>query len=166
MHFRSTYLGDYAPSAGHPPGAVESRVAVVSWLATSIPSGLGLWWLVPMWAVMAAIAIAALVIRHGRPWRRDAAVVTLCMSGCAIAAFIPPAYFEGIAETRHLIGSNLASALAVLASVVLVASLVHQAAARWWRFRRRRARLPSTPGLAASEVVLVTVRVTDGPSGD
>lgn len=162
MHFRSTYLGSYAPSAGHPPGAVESRVAVVSWLATSIPSGLGLWWLVPMWTVMAAIAVTALVMRHGRPWRRDGAVVALCMTGCAVAAFIPPAYFEGVAETRHLVGSNLASALAVLVSVALVISLVHQAAARWSQSWRRRAQPPGRPGLAAADVL----RAAAGPSGD
>lgn len=129
MHFRVTYLGDYPPSAGHPPGATESRVAVVTWLAKSIPSGAGLWWLVPMWVVMAAIAIAALVMRHGRPWRRDGAVVVLCMTGCAVTAFIPPAFFEGIATTRHMVGSNLASALAVLMTIALAVSMVRQAAA-------------------------------------
>jgi hypothetical protein len=130
MHFRVTYLGDYPPSAGHPPGAVESRVAVLTWLVKSIPSGYGLWWLVPMWVVMAAIAIAALVMRDRPPWHRDGAVVVLCMTGCAMAAFIPPAFFEGIATTRHMVGSNLASAIAVLTTAALAISMSSQAVRR------------------------------------
>ncbi|HXP20193.1 MAG TPA: hypothetical protein VN840_11170 [Streptosporangiaceae bacterium] len=130
LHFRVTYLGDFPPSAGHPAGAVESRVAVLTWLVKSIPAGYGLWWLVPMWAIMAAIAIAALVMRPRRPWRRDGAVVAACMTGCAIAAFIPPAFFEGIATTRHMVGSNLASALAVLMSSALAISMAREAVVR------------------------------------
>jgi Na+/H+ antiporter NhaC len=34
------------------------------------------------------------------------------MTGCAMAAFIPPAYFAGISTTGHMVGSNLATLLA------------------------------------------------------
>jgi hypothetical protein len=130
MHFRVTFLGNYPPSAGHPPGALENRVEVVTWLVISIPSSLGLWLLLPLWAATAAIAIGALRLRLGGPWRREGAVVALCMTGCAIAAFIPPAYFAGISNTRHLVGSNLATLLAVLTGVALALSMARQAIAR------------------------------------
>ena len=161
MDFRVTYLGNFAPGSGHRPGALEHRVQVVSWLVRRIPARFGLWWLVPLWAVMAAIAIGALraerrSARQGpaaprdarRPaprdgnevtpsdraasqvsgsWRRDAAVLVLCMTGCAIAAFIPAAYFDGISTTRHMIGMNLSTALAVPLSVTLALSMLIRA---------------------------------------
>ena len=126
---RVTYLGDYAPSAGHPPGATESRVAVLTWLAHRLPKHLGLLWYVPLWTTMALIAIAALFVPHGRIWRRDGAVLVLCMTGCAIAAFIPVAYFDGISTTRHMAGMNMATSLAGLISIALVISMMHQALA-------------------------------------
>jgi hypothetical protein len=123
LQFRVTTLGDYPPSAGHHPGATESRVTVLTWLVRRIPSGLGLLWLLPLWGVMTAVAIVA--IRRGRavPWRRDGAVLVLCMIGCAVVAFIPPAYFAGISTTRHMVGMNLATALAFVVSAALVASI-------------------------------------------
>ena len=124
---RVTYLGDYAPSAGHPPGATESRVVVLTWLMHRLPRHLGLLWYVPLWTMMALIAIAALFVPHGGAWRRDGAVLVLCMTGCAIAAFIPVAYFDGISTTRHMAGMNMATALAVPISIALVISMVHQA---------------------------------------
>lgn len=60
QQFRVTSLGDYAPSAGHPPGTTESRVTMVTWLMSELPPGLGLLWLLPLWAVMTAVAIVAL----------------------------------------------------------------------------------------------------------
>lgn len=131
LQFRITTLGDYPPSAGHPPGATESRVTVVTWLVRRIPSRLGLLVLLPLWAAMTAVAIVA--IRRGRavPWRRDGAVLVLCMIGCAVAAFIPPAYFAGISTTRHMVGMNLATALAFVVSVALACSI-------WQRPRRVR----------------------------
>lgn len=131
LQFRITTLGDYPPSAGHPPGATESRVTVVTWLVRRIPSRLGLLVLFPLWAAMTAVAIVA--IRRGRavPWRRDGAVLVLCMIGCAVAAFIPPAYFAGISTTRHMVGMNLATALAFVVSVALACSI-------WQRPRRVR----------------------------
>jgi hypothetical protein len=125
MQFRVTTLGDYPPSAGLAPGATESRVAVLTWLMRQLPSGLGLLWLIPLWAVMAAVAIVALV-RRRVAWHRDGAILVLCMTGCAIAAFIPPAYFAGISTTRHMVGMNLATALALVVSVALAASLAGQ----------------------------------------
>jgi hypothetical protein len=130
---RVAYLGDYAPSAGHPPGATESRVVVLTWLMHRLPRHLGLLWYVPLWAMMVLIAIAALFVPHGGAWRRDGAVLVLCMTGCAIAAFIPVAYFDGISTTRHMAGMNMATALAVLISIALVISMVHQAITHTWQ---------------------------------
>jgi hypothetical protein len=127
LHFRVTYLGDYPPSAGHPPGTVESRVTVLTWLVRHMPTGLGLWWLIVLWAGSIAIAVVALIMRRGSAWRHDGAVVVACMTGCAFVAFIPPAFSEGIATTRHMVGSNLASALAILIAVALAFSLAYQA---------------------------------------
>jgi hypothetical protein len=56
--------------------------------------------------------------------------MVLCMTGCAIAAFIPPAYFDGISTTRHMVGMNLATALALAISIALAASMILQALAR------------------------------------
>jgi hypothetical protein len=125
--FRVNALGDYPPAAGHQPGAVESRVIVVTWLMHRLPRHLGLLWLVPLWTAMAAVAIAALIRRRRSRWHRDGAVLVLCMTGCAIAAFIPPAYFDGISTTRHMIGMNLATVLAFAISIALAASMILQA---------------------------------------
>jgi hypothetical protein len=130
QQFRVTTLGNYPPGAGHPPGAYESRVIVVTWLMHRLPPRLGLLWLVPLWLAMTAVAIAALFRRRRRPWHRDGAVVVLCMTGCAFAAFIPPAFFDGISTTRHMVGMNLATALAFTISVALAASMLYQALAR------------------------------------
>jgi hypothetical protein len=136
QRFRVAYLGDYAPSAGHPPGATESRVVVLTWLMHRLPQHLGLLWYVPLWTMMALTALAALFVPHGGAWRRDGAVLVLCMTGCAIAAFIPVAYFDGISTTRHMVGMNTATALAVPISIALVISMMYQALSRT---RQRRA---------------------------
>lgn len=127
LDFRERYLGNYAPNAGHPPGALEGRVQVVSWLVQAIPSYLGLWWLLPLWAAMAAVAVAALSRRDGAPWCGDGAVLVLCMTGCAVAAFAPAAYFDRSSTTRHLLGSNLATALAFTISAALAFAMLRQA---------------------------------------
>jgi hypothetical protein len=119
---RVTTLGDYPPSAGHPPGTPESRVTVVTWLMRRLPAGLGLAWYLPLWVVMTALA-AFCMARRRRGWHADAAALVLCMIGCAMAAFIPPAYFAGISTTRHMVGMNLATALAFVASVALAVSV-------------------------------------------
>jgi hypothetical protein len=129
MQFRVATLGDYPPSAGLPRGATESRVVVLTWLVRKLPSGLGLLWLIPLWVVMAAVALVALVRRRAA-WHRDGAILVLCMTGCAIAAFIPPAYFAGISTTRHMVGMNLATALALVVGVALAVSMAGQALAR------------------------------------
>jgi hypothetical protein len=129
--FRVTTLGDYPPGSGHPRGAVESRVVVVTWLVHLLPPGLGLLWFIPLWAVMAAVAIAGLRRRGAAlAWHRDGAVLVLCMTGCAVAAFIPPAYFAGISTTRHMVGTNLATALAFPVAVALAVSMIRAALAR------------------------------------
>ena len=93
----------------------------------AIPAHLGLWWLVPLWGAMAAAAVTALRRSDGGSWRRDGAVLVLCMTGCAIAAFVPPAYFDRSSTTRHMVGTDLATALAFLISAALVSSMLRQA---------------------------------------
>jgi hypothetical protein len=144
LQFRVTTLGDYPPSAGHPPGTPESRVTVVTWLVRQLPSGLGLLWLLPLWAVMTAVATVALVRRRAA-WHRDGAILVLCMTGCAIVAFIPPAYFAGISTTRHMVGMNLSTALALVVSVTLAASMV-----------KRAGRLMAAPGTRAPDKIGVS----------
>ena len=144
QQLRVTTLGNYPPDAGHPPGAAESRVLVLTWLAHQLPRGAGLWWLIPLWAAMAALAIAALRLPRGKAWHRDGAAAVLCMTGCAIVAFIPPAYFAGISTTRHMVGTNLATALALLISLTLAVSLIYHTLAR----EPETAATPAAPELA------------------
>jgi hypothetical protein len=143
QQYRTTSLGDYPPSAGHPPGAVESRVVVVTWLVHRLPAGLGLLWLLPLWAVMAAVAAVALARRRGEAWHREVAAVVLCMTGCAVVAFIPPAFFDGISTTRHMVGMNLATTLAFAGSSALAVSMIRGLLARQGR----------RPGTQAAPVV-------------
>ncbi|MGO8957962.1 MAG: hypothetical protein ACLQFR_11410 [Streptosporangiaceae bacterium] len=130
QRFRVTALGDYPPSAGHPPGTVESRVAVLTWLMHRLPHGLGFGWYIPVWLGMAAVALLALFRKRRKSWHRDGAVLVLCMTACAMVAFIPPAYFAGISTTRHMVGTNLATLLALTVAVALAGSLIGQALAR------------------------------------
>jgi hypothetical protein len=127
QEFRVTALGDYPPGAGHRPGAIDSRVIVVTWLMHQLPRRLGLYWLVSLWAVLAAIAVIALRRRSGGPWLRDGAAAVLCLIGCAVVAFVPPAYFEGISTTRHMVGMNLANCLAFVLAAALAASMISAA---------------------------------------
>jgi hypothetical protein len=110
---------------------------VLTWLMHRLPPRLGLLWYLPLWTAMAAIAIAAL-FRRRKGWHRDGAVLVLCMTGCAVAAFIPPAYFAGISTTRHMVGTNLATALALVVAIGLAASMIRPASrARAWSSGRR-----------------------------
>jgi hypothetical protein len=127
---RDSALGDYPASAGHPPGAIESRVVAFTWLMRRLPGQAGLLWYLPLWCAMAAMAIVALARMRRLPWHRDAAVLVLCMTGCAVTAFIPPAYFAGISTTRHMVGMNLATVLALTVTVALAASMVAQVVRR------------------------------------
>lgn len=125
LQLRVDYLGSYAPAAGHPSGSLENRVTVLTSLVQAIPAGLGLAWLLPLWAAMAAIGTWAL--RTARPsarWHRDAAYAICMLTGCAVAAFVPAAYFAGVETTRHMLGSNLATALAFALAAILLASMV------------------------------------------
>ena len=142
QRFRITSLGDYPADAGHPKGAYESRVVVLTWLMHRLPPGLGLWWFVPLWLVMAGVAALALTRGRARPWHRNGAAMVLCMIGCAVLAFIPPAYYAGISTTRHMVGMNIATSLAFVVTAALAVSLIHQAATR----DRRPAALPSGTG--------------------
>jgi hypothetical protein len=84
--------------------ALGLPVVVFTWLFRHLPPALGLW------LPMTALAVVALV------------------------AFVPPAYFAGISTTRHMVGMNLATVLALIVSVPLAASLIQQA----WSGRRGR----------------------------
>lgn len=44
-----------------------------------VAAGVGPWWLIPLWLVMAAVAVVALSWGRARAWHRDGAVVVLCM---------------------------------------------------------------------------------------
>ena len=127
---RDNVLGDYPVSVGYPPGHIESRVVVLSSLQQRLPRWLGLLWYLPLWCAMAAIAIVALATGRRLPWHRDGAVIVLSMIACAVAAFIPPAYFAGISTTRHMAGTNLATALAFTVAVPLAASMIYRAVRR------------------------------------
>jgi hypothetical protein len=172
QQFQVTALGDYPPDAGHPPGAVEYRVAVVTWLVHRLPSGLGLYWLLSLWAALAAIAVVALRRRlrgHGRPWHRDGAAAVLCLTGCAVAAFFPPAYFEGISTTRHMTGMNLATALAFVLATALAASMISQALRRDGSPDDRRSisnqqRIPIAQPTSARSPVAVSPAPSPGPA--
>lgn len=102
----------------------------------------------PLWLVMAGIAVAALVWGRARAWRRDGAVMVLCMIGCAMVAFIPPAYYAGISTTRHMVGTNLATSFAFVVAAGLAGSMI-------WQLLTRPARLavgaagPGTEQIAA-----------------
>ena len=135
LRVRVYTLGNYPPSAGHRPGALESRVLVVTWLAQRIPPRHALLWLVLLWLAMAAVALLAL-LRRRVPWHRDAAVVALCMTGCAVVGFIPPAYFDGISTARHMVVMNFALALAFAMSVLLAVSMISHRVARGVRGSR------------------------------
>jgi hypothetical protein len=124
--YRVTALGDYPPSAGQPPHAYESRVIVATWLMNQLPRA-GLLLYLPLWAAMTTASIFALRRRRGKPWHRDGAALVLCMVGCAVAAFVPPAFFAGISTTRHMVGTNLATALAFVVSAALAGSIIRQA---------------------------------------
>lgn len=143
QQYRITSLGDYPPSAGRPPGAVDSRVVVLTWLVHRLPARLGLYWLLPLWAAMAAVAAVALGRRRGEAWHRDGAVLVLCMTACAVVAFIPPAYFAGISTTRHMVGMNLATALAFPVTIALAVSMIRRAVAP----PRRRPGTPAAPAV-------------------
>ena len=152
QRFRITTLGDYPVSAGHRKSAYESRVVVLTWLVHQLPPGLGLWLLIPLWLVMAAVAVVALAWGRARAWRRDGAVMVLCMIGCAMVAFIPPAYYAGISTTRHMVGMNLATSLAFVVAAGLAASMIRQLLTR----PARRAVVAAGPG--AEQVAPVSPR--------
>jgi hypothetical protein len=67
------------------------------------------------------------------------------MTGCAMAAFLRPAYFAGISTTRHMAGSNLATLLALALSVALAASMGYRAVTRVLARPRAPAAVPGDP---------------------
>jgi hypothetical protein len=146
LQVRVTSLGNYSPQAGRRFGVLESREIVVSWLAQRLPPRFGLLWLVLLWLAMSAIALIALR-RRRLPWHRDCAAVILCLTGCAVMAFFPPAYFDGISSARHMAVMNFCLALAFAMTVALSASMIYNAARRVPRRIATNA-APSSPELA------------------
>jgi hypothetical protein len=125
---RIVTLGDYPPYSGHPPGAIESRVIVVTWLLQHLSRHLGLAWLLPLWGALLAVGITALRRRRAPAWHHDGAVLVLSMTTCAVLAFIPPGFFESLSVTRHMVVENLATDLAVTVAIALAASMIWRAA--------------------------------------
>jgi hypothetical protein len=126
MNLRVNYLGNYGPSASVPPGTLDNRVGIVSSIVGVIPTQLGLFWLIPLWAVMLALSVITLRRPRTVSWHHDAAVATIALTGCALAAFVPAAFFDGIETTRHMLGMNMATALAFTVSFTLLASLLRR----------------------------------------
>jgi hypothetical protein len=124
LMLRVSYLGNYAPSAGHPVGTLENRITVLSSIVQAIPAGLGLFWLVPLWAGMVALALWTLRRTRAARWHRDASLGIVMLAGCAVAAFGPAAYFAGVETTRHMLGMNLATALACVLAGALFCSMI------------------------------------------
>src|SRR5262249_12176132 len=84
---------------------------------------------------MTAVGLIALR-RRSLPWHREGAVVVLCMTGCAVAAFIPPGFFEAISTARHMVGMNLATTLSIpIAAALAISMLAHP---------RRRSKIAAT----------------------
>jgi hypothetical protein len=81
--------------------------------------------------------------------------MVLCMIGCAMLAFIPPAYYAGISTTRHMVGMNIATSLASVVAAALAVSLVQQAVTR--------GRRPATAGTAAGAEAGKVAAVSPGP---
>ena len=148
MRLRVSNLGSYEPAAAQQPGALENRVVLLSRLVATIPFGLGLFWLGPLW--IAALAIAWMAWRRrrsGPPWRTEVAAVVFCMTGCSLIAFGPAAYFAGVEMTRHMLGMNLALALALPLSVALLGSMIgERSPAPAARARAEPARARAEPG--------------------
>jgi hypothetical protein len=161
MAFRIPYLGSYSPAAGYSPGALEDRVGLVSSLVEAVPSGLGLFWLVSLWLVLALIGL--LGVRPGatsQPWQRDCGFAVLLLVGCALAAFVPAAFLDAEETTRHMLGSNLATALGFALSITILAGKLRQGIATGNKDQSSGGEAPSTPpsqhapALAADSLVL------------
>ena len=127
---------------------LDTREIVFSWLAQRLPPRLGLLWLALLWLAMAAVGLFALA-RRRMSWHRDGAVLVLCMTGCAVVGFIPPAYFDGIETARHMAVMNLALALAFAMSVALAVSMISHRVRRGPRRVATKA-APAPPELATN----------------
>ncbi|GAB3486125.1 hypothetical protein [Amycolatopsis cihanbeyliensis] len=104
---RPDNLGSFGEDAGMPPKAQEYRVPVWSGLL-GLVAPLGLFFLVPVWALVAAGAL--------RAWRarRDLAVVTLFVLGSALGQFLVAALGEGIEGVKHQVIALFCTVLAVI----------------------------------------------------
>src|SRR5450759_3744269 len=103
VHFLLTHPGDIISVGQH--AAVLAQRFRVTTLGNYAPSACH-----PRSSTESRVVV--LSRQRDRTWHRDGAVLVLCMTGCAIAAFIPPAYFDGISTTRHMVGMNIATAIA------------------------------------------------------
>ncbi len=108
---RVSYLGSYSPSAGHPAGTLENRVGVVTSIVDALPAGLGLFWLVPLWGVMAGTALLDAAPPRPARWHRDAAYGDLVPDRVR-GRRVHPGCLLRAGHHRHMLGSNMATALA------------------------------------------------------
>ena len=161
LQLRVNYLGNYAPGSSLPPGTLENRIGIVSSIVGVIPVQLGLFWLLPLWAAM--LGLAVVVLRHPRKvrWHHDAAAAVICLTGCAITAFIPAAFFAGIEPTRHMLGMNMATALAFAFSATLLASLLRFGLAQDGRAAPTRLSVPAVLSPRAATAALAGSHARD-----
>jgi hypothetical protein len=150
LQLKVTSLGNYPPGSGLPPGTLENRVGIISSVVGVIPSQLGLFWLIPLWSAMIGLAVITLRRPRRVRWHHDASVAALCLTGCAIAAFIPAAFFAGVETTRHMLGMNMATALAFAVSVTLLGSLLRHGLAQTGHVAKTELSVPSPRAETAS----------------
>src|SRR5262249_46934704 len=93
------------------------------------PPGAGLWWLIPLWAAMAALAVGACRRPVRGPGLGGGAAPVLAWPGGPFAGFPPPPFSAGISPPRHMVGTTLATALALLISLARAVSLISHALA-------------------------------------
>lgn len=110
---RPDYLGTFAFSAHHPPGAQECRVCVVSGLAPAFSGHLSLLWYVLILGAASAAAGRA-VLRRGRLVSRQVALATLFLAAVSATQFATAVVGDQDETTRHLALCFFALVLTVL----------------------------------------------------
>lgn len=130
---RPANLGNFGPNSGEPPKAREYRVPVISGL-TGLVAPLGLFFLVPLWGLIA----------WGGVWlwrrRRDISVVVFVLLGTAVSQFVIAALGEGIEGVKH---QTIALFCGVLAALVQAPPLVREIRQRVMVTGSARSRVPA-----------------------
>jgi hypothetical protein len=114
-------IGSYPPDSGEPARAQEHRVPVLSGL-TGLLAPLGLFALVPIWALVAAATATA--------WRRAraAAVATGFVLVTAFGQFLVAALGEGIEGVKHQVIAMFCTLLAAALGVLCLLARRHAVA--------------------------------------